>query len=189
MADFAFTLGASPALGGVDLEIGENRIMGRDDLALVSVAIPLGGEADLTNALRTGWALPLPEATISAITGGIRAVRTAPDQLVLIFPHATPDANTIVQGKLGDTGYTTDQTDVWAVLEISGPDTRAALQRLCPLDVARFPENGAGRTVMEHMGAMIVRLAPERFLLLSASSSARSFLHAVETSYRYVMKN
>ena len=44
----------------------------------------------------------------------------------------------------------------------------------------------SARTVMEHMGAMIVHLSGDRFLLLSASSSAQSFLHAVELSYRYV---
>ncbi|MYA88775.1 MAG: sarcosine oxidase subunit gamma, partial [Boseongicola sp. SB0662_bin_57] len=41
-------------------------------------------------------------------------------------------------------------------------------------------------TVMEHMGAMAIRTGDDAFLLLSAGSSAESFLHAVETSYRYV---
>ena len=45
---------------------------------------------------------------------------------------------------------------------------------------------GDGLNRMEHMGAMIVHLSGDRFLLLSASSSAQSFLHAVELSYRYV---
>jgi sarcosine oxidase subunit gamma len=107
--------------------------------------------------------------------------------MMLIFPHALPDAERVVEGKLGGAGYTTDQSDSWVVLEISGPDTLAALERLCPLNTATMPENGYGRTTMEHMGAAILRLADDRFLLMSASSSARSFLHAVETSYEYVI--
>ena len=186
MAESTFTLTAAPILGGIDQTIGQNRITERDDLALVSIATPQGGEAALTKALKNGWGLALPDPTRSSDSGKVRAVRAAPDQILLVFPHATPDANTVVQAKLNGTGYTTDQTDVWVVLEISGPDTRAALERLCPLDFSRFPDGGSGRTVMEHMGAMIVRLSEDRFLLLSASSSARSFLHAVQTSFHYV---
>ena len=189
MAEFAYTLEAAPVLGRADVIIGKNRIVERDDLALVSIATPQDGEDALAKALKAGWGLSQPAPTISTTNGEARAVRTAYDQLLLIFPHATPDANALVQSKLGGAGYTTDQTDVWVVLEISGPDTLSALERLCPLDVASFPEHGSGRTVMEHMGAMAVRIAADRFLLLSASSSARSFLHAVETSYHYVQKD
>lgn len=180
------TLKAAPVLGGIDLAIGENRILERDDLALVSVATPLGGEAQLEAALSKGWELSVPDPRVSSVSGETRAIRTAPDQMMLVFPHATPDANKTVQDKLGGTGYTTDQTDVWVVLEVSGPQTLAALERLSMLDLEAFPEDASARTIMEHMGAMVVRLAPDRFLLFSASSSAASFLHAVETSFHWV---
>ena len=184
-----YTLEAAPALGGADIAIGGNRILERDGLALVSVATPQGGEAAMAEALKRGWSLEMPGPRVSSTSGEMRAVRTAPDQVVLVFPHAAPDANGVVQGKLEGAGYTTDQTDVWVALEVSGPETLAALERLCPLDLseAAFPVDGAARTVMEHMGAIIVRLEVERFLLLSARSSGASFLHAVETSYRYVV--
>ena len=45
-----------------------------------------------------------------------------------------------------------------------------------------FVEGAAARTVMEHLGVLILRTGPDAYLLLSASSSAGSFLHAVETS-------
>ena len=186
MAEFAFSLETAPVLGAADLTIGENRIVARADLALVSIATPLGGTEALAKALNAGWGLSLPGATLSSVNADARALRTAPDQMLLIFPHSTPDADAVVKKKLGTAGYTTDQTDVWATLEISGPATLAALERLCPLDAAGMPPNGAARTVMEHMGAMIIRIGPDRFQVLSASSSAQSFLHAVETSYRYV---
>ena len=185
MAEFAFTLEAAPVLGA-DVSIGGNRIVERDDLALVSVAVPLGDDDAVRSALKSAWSLEWPEPTVSTTASDMRAIRTAQDQVMLVFPHATPDANAHVQAALNGAGYTTDQTDVWVVLEVSGPDTLAALERLCPLDVPQFPIHGAGRTVMEHMGAMVVRLAEDRVLLLSASSSAGSFLHAVETSFTYV---
>lgn len=183
------TLQAAPVLGGIDRTVAGNRIIERSNLALVSVATPHGGDDTLASALQSGWSLSMPSPTISSVSGDTRAIRTAPDQLLLMFPHDAPDANKIVQGQLNGAGYTTDQTDSWVVFEVSGPDTLAALERICPLDLhpASFPVDASARTIMEHMGAMIVRLESERFLLLSASSSAGSFLHAVQTSYRYVM--
>ncbi len=183
------TLHAAPVLGGVDTRIGENRIVERSDLALVSVATPQGGEAALDAALRRGWKLDKPSPTRSTRAGEVHALSIAPDQMMLIFPHDRADAEPVVRGRLDGSGYTTDQTDVWVALSISGPDTLAALARLCPLnlDPGAFPDGASARTAMEHMGAIILRLGDDRFLLLSASSSATSFLHAVETSYRYVL--
>ncbi|MEX0285731.1 MAG: sarcosine oxidase subunit gamma [Paracoccaceae bacterium] len=183
MAEIRLT--AAPILGA-DLSIGENTIRERDNLAIVSVATPLGEEQALTDALKDGWGLTTPVATMSETAGEVRAIRTTPDQILMLFPHAAPDANAVVQSKLSGAGYTTDQTDVWIVLELSGPDTLPALERLCPLDVHGMSDGASARTVMEHMGALILRLGPDRFWLLSASSSARSFLHAVETSYHNV---
>jgi sarcosine oxidase subunit gamma len=39
---------------------------------------------------------------------------------------------------------------------------------------------------MEHMGAIVARTGDETYLLLSASSSAKSFAHAVEVSAKNV---
>ncbi len=187
MAEFAFTLDAAPTLGGHDRTIGGNSIAERHDLALVSIACPLGGDAALAAALQSGWGLSAPTSTVASTSGDTHLLQTAPDQMLFLFPHSAPDAERVVQAKLNGSGYTTDQTDSWVVLEVSGPETLAALERLCPLDAATMPEGGFGRTTMEHMGALILRLSSDRFLLLSASSSANSFLHAVETSFEYVL--
>ncbi|MDU8942204.1 sarcosine oxidase subunit gamma [Ovoidimarina sediminis] len=187
MAEFHFTLEPQPSLGRADITIGGNRIAERTDLTIVSIATPQGEEEGLASALLDEWGIAVPDPTRSSRAGEIRALRTAPDQILLIFPHANPDAEASARQKLNGRGYTIDQTDAWIILEVSGPNTLAALERLCPLDVASFSEGGAGRTVMEHMGALVLRLADNQFLLMSASSSARSFLHAVETSYRNVL--
>ncbi|MEM7317666.1 MAG: sarcosine oxidase subunit gamma [Pseudomonadota bacterium] len=182
------TLTAAPTLGGIDIRIGDNRITERDDLALVSVAVPLGGEDYLVAALHKGLSIEFPDARLSRVADKTRAIRTAPDQLLLMFPYAEPSPENGIDHRLASTGYTTDQSDAWVVLDLSGPDTLSALERLCPvdLDIGQFPLNAAARTLMEHMGTLIVRIEQNRFLLLSASSSAGSFLDAVETSYRYV---
>jgi len=108
--------------------------------------------------------------------------------MLVVFPHAEPDAAKRVNAELKGAAYTTDQTDNWVVLALSGPLALAALERLCPIDLhdSSFPIDSSARTVMEHMGAVICRTGEDSFLLMSASSSAASFLHAVETSLIYV---
>ena len=186
MADHGITLGSVPALEGADITIGQNHIVERTSLALVSVATPLGGGAELSRALSAGWGLDLPLGMQSNASDDVRAIPLTADQCLLILEASEPDPARIISEKLQGTGYTTDQTDAWVCLEISGPETILALERLCPLDIARFTDGTAARTVMQHMGALIIRLSADRFLLLSARSSAASFLQAVETSYRNV---
>ena len=88
----------------------------------------------------------------------------------------------------GESAYITDQTDAWVILEISGESSREALERICQVDLDKnvFQLDGMARTTMEHMSAIIIRKADDTFYLMSASSSAKSFLHAVELSAQHV---
>jgi hypothetical protein len=108
VADIRLT--AAPLSGGGDIDIAGNRIIARDDLALVSVATPLQGDAALKKVLTAEFGLKMPSATLSSMAKGVRAVSMAPDAMLLIFAHPTPDAEMHVRAKLGGAGYTTDQT-------------------------------------------------------------------------------
>lgn len=180
-----YTLTSAPPLAGTDLAFGATRITAPADLAIVSLALPLGGEAAAEKAVEAayGAALPAPGRSVLA-DGGARLVRLGADQAFVIFTHDGPDAEPLVARKLKGAAYTTDQTDVWAGLAIDGPLARPALERICPLDLhpAAFAVDDAHRTAMEHLGVLIIRTGADAYLLLSASSSAGSFLHAVETS-------
>ncbi|SLN56880.1 Sarcosine oxidase, gamma subunit family [Roseovarius albus] len=184
MADY--TLTATPPLAGVDRSFGDLSLKAPADLALVSIALPLGAEDKVLKAIKTAYGAELPDAGKSVLSkdGTVRLVRLGADQAMVIFTHATPDAEPTVQAKLKGTAYTTDQTDVWVGLELSGPTSRDALHRICPLDIHpdAFAVNDSARTVMEHLGTLLIRTGDDTYLLLSASSSAKSFLHAMETS-------
>lgn len=180
------TLTAAPPLAGYDQSFENLRLRAPADLAIVSIALPLGGEAAAEKAIKSAYGTALPEIGTSSLSkeGDARLVRLSPDAGLVIFTHATPDAEPHVAGKLKGTAYTTDQTDVWTGVEISGPRARTALERICPIDLhpQSFAQGAAARTTMEHLGTLIIRTDAEAFLLLSASSSAKSFLHALETS-------
>ncbi|KMW56808.1 Sarcosine oxidase gamma subunit [Candidatus Rhodobacter oscarellae] len=180
-------LDAISPLNGFDETRGGIRLWERAELALVSIALPRGGEDVGRKAIKQAYKLDLPEVGLSTADKRHRLIRLSPDQAMLVFADDAPLAEPAVQAKLKGACYTTNQTDAWVALSIEGPTVRDALERLCPLDMHpdRFAINAAQRTVMEHMGAVICREAEDRFLLLSASSSAQSFLHAFTTSVQY----
>lgn len=179
-----------PFLDGFQATIGGTDLTEVTDLAIVSIAVPLGGEAAFDAALDKVFGIerPAPGQSVLAADGQSRFFWTSPDQLFLLTVEMSPWAADDVRKKLGDTAYVTLQSDNWVALRLSGGKARDALERICPLDLhsTAFAEGQVSRTLMEHMGAFILREAPDSFLLLSASSSAQSFLHAVETSLHNV---
>lgn len=181
-------LKAEPFLGGYSLDLGDVSVAEVTDVAIVSVATPLNGDDALASAVQAAWGcgLPAPRGTSSSSDGSVTLIFSTPDQTLAILPAVDGLAVTGVAATLGDTGYYTEQTDNWVGLRVSGAKAIAALERICPLDLATMPVGGAERTVMEHLGVFIMREAEDRFLLLSGSSSAKSFLHAVELSMRNV---
>ena len=179
------TLTAEPPLAGYDRDFGAVRLTSVADFALVSVALPLGNEAKAQKAIKTAYGAELPAPGHYAEgKSGEQLIRTGPDQGLIAFSHPSPDAETVVSNKISHAAYTTDQSDVWVALDVSGPGAIPALERICPLDLHtdHFTTDMAQRTVMEHLGVLILRTGPESFRLMSASSSASSFLHAVEVS-------
>lgn len=188
MSEFGFV--PAPALGAYSATIGDILIEEITDLSIVSVAVPRGadGLSTLNAAMQTayGATFPAPGRSTTSSDGQTRFLGMAPDQAFAIFTDDGVDADRVVRGHLKDAGYYTLQSDNWVVLRVSGKTVRAALERICQIDLDRdaFAPGMVARTVMEHMGAIILRDGEDSFLLMSAWSSAHSFLHAVETSAR-----
>jgi len=181
-----FTLTAASPLGGYTKDFGATRLSEVPGLAAVAAAIPQGGEAQAEEALRAAWLCRLPAAGryTTSDDGATRILRTTPDQLLLLFRRAEPDALESVENDLGSALWLTDQSDAFCALDLSGPLARPALGRICPLDLdpAAFGTDHAARTMMEHMAVTILRIGEDTFRLLSTRSSARDFCHAVEVS-------
>jgi len=185
-----FTLIAEPPLARIERTFGQTRLWAPADLAIVSVALPLGQEEAARKAMSSAFGTDLPEqgrfATAEEATW---LTAMSPDQAFVIFPHHGTDAEHVVQQRLNGKAYTTNQSDAWVALCINGPEARIALERICPIDLSpnTFTTGSAARTFMEHLGVLILRTGETQYHLFSASSSADSFLHAVETSLRNVI--
>lgn len=184
-------LASRSSLGGYARTIGTVEIAEVDGLALVSAAVPQGGDAAFSAALADGLgaARPAPGDSTRGDRLAARVLGMQPDQLFILFELPDPDrATETVAAALGSAAYLTDQSDGWAMLRIAGTGVRAALERICPIDLAdeAFPEGRVARTVMEHLAVIVLRDGSDSFLLMSPRSSARSFLDAVEISVETV---
>ena len=83
----------------------------------------------------------------------------------------------------------TDQSDAWVILELAGPLIHRTLERICPIDCnsTAMPIGTTARTMIEHLGTIISRRPDDAnghpcFWLMSARSSAASFLHVITGS-------
>jgi sarcosine oxidase subunit gamma len=179
---------ATSPLAGYDQNIGDMRLREVTDLNLTSLAIPHQGTAKLKRAIKEGLGLTMPTAIKSTASDKIRLMMTQPDQMFALSTR-TKHAESSMTKFIGDAAYITDQTDAWVVLELSGPSSREALERICQIDLHTdvFKHNHMARTTIEHLGSIVIRTSKDTFLLMSASSSAASFLHAVETSSNHVV--
>lgn len=184
MADYK--LCSTSVLGGYDRDFDGAALKEVAGLAIVSVAVPLDGRTALAAAVKSAFGCALPKPALSALSRdkSVRLVPTQADQFFVLFEHSEPDAADHIAAKLGDAGYYTDQSDNWVTLALSGPKARSALERICPVDLNPeiFRMNASARTVMHHLGTLILRTGEDAYLLMSARSSALSFVHMVESA-------
>lgn len=184
-------LTARTPLGGFKFESDAISIAEITDRGIVSVAMPKAGEHKLAQAIAAEFstAMPKPGHWTTSIKSNARLLGLAQDQFFIVFddPENTEPARII--NALNQSAYLTDQSDSWASLRVNGPACRQALERICPIDLhdESFSVGSVARTAMEHLGTIIYREDDYSFVLMSAASSAKTFLHAVETSARNIL--
>ena len=180
-------LSATDSLGGYDKEIGTMRLREISNYSLISLAIPQDKETLFKKKIKDTFGLNMPSPIETISNKETRLLFTQPDQIFALTENSIDPEKDMVE-KFESSAYITDQTDAWVVLELSGASSREALERICQIDLNKdaFKLNSMARTSMEHMSAIIVRTSKDTFLLMSASSSAFSFLHAVELSAQHI---
>ena len=153
------------------------------------IAIPKTMENKINVEFKKILKLATPKVGQSSLDKGsmIRLIRNSLDQFFIIFDNTSTKVDPVINS-LEKSFYITEQSDAWVGIEISGMTAQSCLERICQLDLSAksFSIGTAVRTLMEHLNVLIIKTSEEGFLLFSASSSAKSFLEAVETSARNV---
>jgi sarcosine oxidase subunit gamma len=179
-------LDAVTPLKGFNATINDVHIVEVSGMTITSLAVPLGKAAFFKSAIAktANLSMPEPGTFTSNLKGGSRLVWTAPDQYFLLQPERPDSAVAALKPRLKNAAYLTDQSDSWAIIAVSGERALEALERICPVNLHRdvFAVNMAARTHMEHLGVFILRINAETYWLMSARSSAQSFLHTVTLS-------
>ena len=195
------SLTAQTPLGGYNMIVDGTSLIEVTDLSMVSVA-PLAGsqtafQQTITKFFKTDNSESLkPSATMALDRPGKQRcilMPSAQNQWFLCFDDDGTNPIDAAQALLGKSlsrqMAMTDQSDSWVILALSGPQSRQTLERICPIDcgVSAMPIGTTARTSMAHLGAIITRRPDEGdhqpcFWLLSARSSAASFLHAITGS-------
>ena len=179
-------LTARPALGGYEREWTSVSLREIDGLSIVALAMPRT-DNNLTQTLEKATGCAWPKVGHIQTNGAYQVIGLQSEQIFVVYPRQGDNPVPEVTELVGGEGYVTDQSDAWVVLEIDGAGSRAALERICPVDLheVAFPIGQTARTAMEHMGSVVIRTGENRFQLMSARSSAASFLHALEMSINY----
>lgn len=179
-------LDAQWPLDGVDIRIDGIVILGVTRLSVVSISIPRDGESKVSAVVKQHFGEDLPHigSSLSDDDQSMRLLRLGRDELLLLTDAFTAEPVLAAQKIFGKTAYLVDLSDSYAMLEITGGRCLEVLERLCPLDLHsdRFETGAVARTVMEHLDVIIQRGGEDKYLLMSARSSAKNFLHAVQTS-------
>lgn len=179
------TLRAVSALDNFSQTIGATHVREITPVTIVSISTPLDGHEQLNLQLEKSIGLQIPAiGKINRQSQSLTVLGLQADQCFMVSLSEQIDPANALKAKLGNTGYLTDQSDSWVVLEIDGPLSRRALERICPLDLAMgiFNEDMVARTSMEHLSVIIEHPEKNCFRLYSPRSSASSFLHAITES-------
>jgi len=152
-------------------------------LALASLAAR-AGQAEAVVAALAPLAGPLPGPAEFVAAETVGAAWTGPEQWMLFAPEAAqPDLARTVKAAVGAAGSVTRQSDGWVTFDLEGEAAPAVMERLCALDLGSRGAGFAARSVIEHVGVLVLcRAAARSFRILGPRSSARSLLHRLETA-------
>ena len=161
--------------------------------SIVSVSPFAGNEEAFDAAIGELCNSGYPSATKAREISGKNAFVLLPSshsQWFLCFDDEVPDpvatASDLLGKMISNRVAMTDQSDAWVTLELTGPLIRLTLERICPIDCSStaMPIGTTARTMIGHLGTIISRRPDDDngnpcFWLMSARSSAASFLHFI----------
>ena len=186
-----FMLHPLSPLGGIESRYRDLYLAEVSDQDIVSIATPLGEQQSLFEAVLSAYHIELPSVGRwqRSPVDNVCFLGTAPNQYFIMSDHSKLSAENKITDKLGETIYVTDQSDSWVVIKIGGPKSRTALERVCAIDLHPdfFPAGNVARTLLDHIGTIIMAERNDQFLLLSARSSANSFCKTLQRSIENVL--
>jgi sarcosine oxidase, subunit gamma len=154
------------------------------DVALASLAGRRCQADNLDRACKDLFGAALPGPGSSSTGQTYTVIWTGPEQWFVEAPFATHENIAgILKDALQDAASVTEQTDGWARFDVAGPRACDVLERLCALNVRGMQKGHASRTLIEHLGCLVIcRKQSLEFSVLGPRSTARALHHAIVTA-------
>ena len=157
---------AKPALSFAPLTLAETTLAEGAAMQITAIAPYPGPQAALNKALKPlGLTFPAPGQFTEK--GDARLAWSGRDQAFLIGLPAPENLSAAV----------TDQSDAWVTFSLTGPQARATLARLVPLDLRQATKGQSYRSGLNHMPLLLMVEGPEAFTLMTYRSMARTAWH------------
>jgi sarcosine oxidase subunit gamma len=154
----------------------------RADLRIATV-IARGDRAALAGRIRAAYGIDLPAGPKRVQAAGISFVGTGPRSWLAMRDGGDPAAD--LRRALGDAAALADQSDGYAVLRVSGPKARAALEKGIGIDLhpRAFRTGDAASTACAHLGIVLWQLdETPAYEIAVFRSLAGSFWHWLSAS-------
>jgi sarcosine oxidase subunit gamma len=184
-----YSLTAESALAGLHKSYGDTELQEITERAIVSMATPKEGKKTLASQIKTVLKIDIPAVGKFSSTDidNTQLLRIQADQCLVLFDYSGNRAVPTFARKI-DSAYLSDQTDSWVILRLSGSQSREALARICAIDLHsdNFGPGSVTRTLMEHMGAIIICEQENEYTLMALRSFADCFLHEIQLSIENV---
>jgi len=139
--------------------------------AITSIALSPARQKQVSKALKESCGMAFPAPNRATGKQGARCIWFGPDQAMLLAPAPPPIAGATL----------CDQSDGWAVMQLSGADATNVLARLVPVDLRApaFARNHTARTLLGHMPVSITRTGSAAFDIMVFRSMAQSAVHEI----------
>jgi len=170
---------AQTPLGGADpqrMVAGDLTLTEVCRLSLASLAGAKDSAKDCALPALAGLTLPKPGGWAEA--EGVGAVWLAPHTWLLSDAAVNTDLALRLGAECSDCAIT-DQSDVWAVFDLTGPGAavEACLERLVNLAPAALSPGHGQRTLVGHLSVIVIRCEAGHVRLLGMRSAAGSLCH------------
>jgi heterotetrameric sarcosine oxidase gamma subunit len=151
------------AFAGLPCEIGRGGgviATEREGRAVARVAARRGRRSRAAQVLRENLGIEPPDAPLRVSQGDIALAAIAPGTWLALREGAGNDFAQSLRPLLRDCASIADLTDAYAMLRLTGPDVRATLAKLVPIDIhtRAFGVNAVAQTLCGHMSVILWRL-------------------------------
>lgn len=155
----------APAFAGLPTAVGNGRgviATERDGLAIARIAARRGQAAKVSELLREALGIEPPRRPRRVSRGDVGIAGIAPGAWLAVRDNGEDGfafARSL-RSLFGDSASVSDQSDAYAILRLTGPQVRAALAKLIPIDIhpRAFQVSDVTQTICGYVGVTLWRL-------------------------------